>query len=103
MIELAEDNLKEIVENNEMVMVQYGATWCGNCRITKPKFKRLANENEHIKFVYVDAEKQPNSRSLTEVKSLPTFAAFKNGKMVNTIAGNKPSIITDLLNEITAN
>ncbi|MEL7147457.1 MAG: thioredoxin family protein, partial [Bacteroidota bacterium] len=93
----------EIVENNAMVMVQYGATWCGNCRITKPKFKRLATENEHIKFVYVDAEKQPNSRSLTEVKNLPTFAAFKNGQVINTISGNKPSIITDLLNEITAN
>ncbi len=103
MIELAEDNLKEIVDSNETVMVQYGATWCGNCRITKPKFKRLAAENENIKFVYVDAEKLPNSRNLTEVKNLPTFAAFKNGKLINTIAGNKPSIITELLNEVTAN
>lgn len=103
MIELTEDNLQEIVANNETVMVQYGATWCGNCRITKPKFKRLASENENIKFVYVDAEKLPNSRNLTKVKNLPTFAAFKNGELVNTIAGNKPSIITDLLNEVTAN
>ncbi|MGB3468657.1 MAG: thioredoxin family protein [Cyclobacteriaceae bacterium] len=103
MITLEEDKLQEIVENNDMVMVQYGATWCGNCRITKPKFKRLAGENENVKFVYVDAEKFPESRGLTEVKNLPTFASFKDGKLVNTVAGNKPSIITELLDEITAN
>lgn len=103
LIELDKDNLKEIVESNEMVMVQYGATWCGNCRITKPKFKRLAGENENIKFVYVDAEKLPESRALVEVSNLPTFAAFKNGVLVNSLAGNKPSIITDLLDEVTNN
>jgi thiol-disulfide isomerase/thioredoxin len=103
MIELAEDNLQEIVDDNELVMVQYGATWCGNCKITKPKFKRLAGENEDIKFVYVDAEKLPKSRSLAEVKNLPTFAGFRKGKLVNSISGNKPSIITDLLNEVTNN
>lgn len=103
MIELEEDNLKEIVDSNEMVMVQYGASWCGNCRLTKPKFKRTAGENENVKFVYVDAEKMPNSRGMAEVKNLPTFAGFKNGKLVNSISGNKPSIITDLLNEVTDN
>ncbi len=103
MIELENDNLKEIVAENEMVMVQYGATWCGNCRITKPKFKRLAGENENIKFVYVDAEKLPESRSMVDVQNLPTFAAFKNGELINSVAGNKPSIITELLDEVTNN
>ena len=103
MIELAEDKLQEIVDTNDMVMVQYGATWCGNCKITKPKFKRISGENEDVKFVYVDAEKLPNSRSLAEVQNLPTFAGFKNGKLVNSISGNKPSIITELLDEVTSN
>ncbi|MTI22188.1 thioredoxin [Fulvivirga sp. RKSG066] len=103
MIDLTEDNLKEIVENNEMVMVQYGATWCGNCRITKPKFKRLASENENVQFVYVDAEKLPNSRELAEVKNLPTFAGFKNGALVSQASGNKVELITNILDEVTNN
>jgi len=37
--ELTEDNLQAIVDENEKVVVQYSATWCGNCRIMKPKFK----------------------------------------------------------------
>ena len=38
-VELAEDNLSQVLNSTENVMVQYGAGWCGNCRIMKPKFK----------------------------------------------------------------
>ena len=44
--ELTEDSLAEIVSDKPKVVVQYMATWCGNCRIMKPKFKKLASENE---------------------------------------------------------
>jgi len=57
--ELSQDNLAELVSDNKTVIVQYTATWCGNCRIMKPKFKKLASENENITFVIVDAEKFP--------------------------------------------
>lgn len=103
MIELTEDTLKEIVESNEKVIVQYGATWCGNCRIVKPKFKRLSNEHTDVEFIYVDAEKLPASRGLAEVKNLPTFAGFKSGKLVAQQAGNKAEVITKVLDEITNN
>lgn len=103
MIELSEDNLKQILSENEKVMVQYGATWCGNCRLTKPKFKRLSGENEGITFVYVDAEKYPESRSLATVENLPTFAGFVNGEVVSQKAGNKGTIINEVLDEVTNN
>ena len=43
--ELTEDTLEQLLASNPKVMVQYGASWCGNCKITKPKFKRMAEEN----------------------------------------------------------
>ena len=49
--ELAEDTLQQIVADHDKVVVQYGATWCGNCRIMKPKFKKLAAENDEIPFL----------------------------------------------------
>ncbi|REE01571.1 thioredoxin family protein [Marinoscillum furvescens] len=103
MIELKEDNLQQLISENDQVMVQYGATWCGNCRVTKPKFKRLSGENENVVFVYVDAEKLPESRKLAEVKNLPTFAGFKKGELVSQAAGNKTETITDILHAITSN
>lgn len=101
--ELENDTLQELVNSNETVMVQYAASWCGNCRIMKPKFKKMATENENVSFVIVDAEKFPESRKLANVDNLPTFAAFKNGKLVNQVQTNKIDGLTNLLNEVTSN
>ena len=100
MIELENDGLLEIVSNNNKVMVQFGAGWCGNCKITKPKFKRLSTENTDITFVYVDAEKFPESRKLANVSNLPTFAGFVGGNLVKELQGNKEEVIKEVLNSI---
>lgn len=98
--ELADDTLQDIVKNNEKVVVQYGASWCGNCRIMKPKFKKLASENEDIPFYYVDAEKFAESRKLATVDNLPTFAIFKNGVLVNQVQSNQQESLINLFNEL---
>jgi len=98
--ELNEDNLNEIVANNQKVIVQYMATWCGNCRIMKPKFKKLASENESIFFLLIDAEKFPESRKLAVVDNLPTFATFVNGEKRNQVQTNKFDVLKDLVNEV---
>ncbi len=97
--ELAEDNLQQLVADHDKVVVQYGATWCGNCRIMKPKFKKLASENEDIPFLYVDAEKYPESRKLATVDNLPTFAIFQNGELLNQVQSNQAESLTNLFNE----
>jgi len=103
MTELTQDNLGEVLSSNKKVMVQYGAGWCGNCRLTKPKFKRLSTENEDIAFLYVDAEKLPGTRQFADVSNLPTFAGFVDGKLVKQSQGNKIEVIQDVLNEVTNN
>lgn len=103
MKELTEDNLAEIIAENDTVVVQYMATWCGNCRLMKPKFKKLAGENENTVFLLVDAEKNPASRKLAKVDNLPTFASFKDGKLVNQVQTNKFDNLKELVNEVTSN
>lgn len=101
--ELEQDNLKEIVAENGTVVVQYMAGWCGNCRVMKPKFKKLAGENEDSTFLMVDAEKFPESRKMANVDNLPTFATFKNGSLVNQVQTNKFELLKDLVNEVAGN
>lgn len=103
LIELNEDKLQELVDQNQKVVVQYSASWCGNCRIMKPKFKKLASENENMTFILVDAENLPESRKLANVSNLPTFATFVNGKLVNQTQTNKAEVLSELVNEISAN
>jgi len=100
MTELKNDSLTEVIANNQKVVVQYMATWCGNCRIMKPKFRKLAGENEDMEFVLVDAEKFPESRKLALVDNLPTFATFVDGKKVNQTQTNKFEVLKELVDEI---
>ncbi len=101
--ELKQDNLAEIINTNDTVLVQYSAGWCGNCRIMKPKFKKMASTHQDARFVIVDAEKFPESRKLANVNNLPTFAAFRKGDFVNQVQTNKLEVLTDLINEVTSN
>lgn len=98
--EIEQDNLAEIIAANDTVVVQFSASWCGNCRIMKPKFKMLATQNESIPFVIVDAEKFPESRKLAKVDNLPTFAVFKNGIFVNQTQTNKADVLAELIAEV---
>lgn len=102
-IELEQDNLEEIIKGHKSVVVQYSASWCGNCRIMKPKFKKEASTNEDVAFVLVDAEKFPNSRGLAKVDNLPTFAAFRNGALKNQVQTNKYDVLKTLVNEVARN
>ena len=100
---LDQDNLQQIVSENETVVVQYMASWCGNCRVMKPKFKNLDQENENAVFVLADAEKFHESRQLATVDNLHTFARFKNGAFVNQVQTNKFENLIDLVHEVTSN
>ena len=101
--EIETDNLSELVKDNDKVVVQYSAGWCGNCKIMKPKFKKLAGENEDITFLIVDAEKNPESRKLAKVDNLPTFATFKGGDFLNQVQTNKFDVLKELVDEVTHN
>lgn len=102
LIELTEDNLQEVINQHPKVIVQYSASWCGNCRIMKPKVKKESQENEAVTFVLADAEKFPGSRKLAEVDNLPTFAAFENGKLKRQVQTNKYEVLKELIHEIAA-
>jgi thiol-disulfide isomerase/thioredoxin len=101
--ELETDTLQNLIKENDKVVVQYSASWCGNCRIMKPKMKRLSNDYEGITFLYVDAEKLPESIKLASVTNLPTFATFSGGSLVNQIQTNKEEALKTLIDEIANN
>jgi len=99
-IELQEDNLETVLSQNESTLVMYGAGWCGNCKLLKPKFKKVSTENEDIQFIYVDADKLPNSRSLVTLENIPTIVSFKGTENVGQDGGNKIDIVYSVLKNL---
>jgi len=98
--ELTEDNLQEIVSSNDKVFVQFGASWCGACKVMKPRVKRASESNDEVVFVYVDVEENTTSREITTIKNLPTFIGFTNGELVSKEVGSKSEVIQKVLNKI---
>ena len=103
LLELEKDNLNEIIAENKNVVVQYSASWCGNCRIMKPKFKKESANNEDVTLILADAEKFPESRKLAKVDNLPTFATFVSGEFKSQVQTNKYDVLKDLISEVTRN
>jgi hypothetical protein len=68
----------------------------------KPKFKKMAAENEDVAFLIVDAEKFPNSRKFANVDNLPTFAAFDGGTLVDQVQTNKAEVLAELFSKINS-
>lgn len=99
-IELQLDNLETVLGQYESTLVMYGAGWCGNCKLLKPKFKKVSTENEDIAFVYVDADKLPNSRSLVTLSNIPSIVAFKGTENVGQDEGNKIDVVYSVLEKL---
>lgn len=100
LITLETDNLAEIIQEKEKVVVLFMATWCGNCKKIKPKFKKLANEIEDVDFVIVDAEEFKESRKLAKITNLPTFASYFGGELLNQLETSLEEKLKELVADI---
>ena len=97
-----DQSFEQQLADNEKVVVKYYAGWCGSCRLFAPKFKRLSAEGqfEGITFLDVNAETSPEARRAGEVRNLPTFAIFKGGNLVETLASNKEEQVVALIQKL---
>ncbi|MCR5888199.1 thioredoxin family protein [Hymenobacter sp. J193] len=95
-------DFRQLLDSNKKVVVKYYADWCGNCRLFSPKYKRLsdAEQNQSIAFLDVNAETSPEARKLAGVSTLPFFAIFKDGELLDTVSASKEEAVADLINRL---
>lgn len=78
--------LNEVLEQNETVMVEFGATWCGPCRQFLPHFEDFSDKRTDVTCVKVDIETDDFSLKYG-IQSVPQVWLFKNGEKVADISG----------------
>jgi thiol-disulfide isomerase/thioredoxin len=72
------------------MIVKYGAKWCGPCKAIAPVYERISNDPRYkqlLTFVVIDIEVTPDLATLYSVSAVPTFQAFKNGRIVDQFTG----------------
>src|SRR3954471_25044418 len=102
-VEIVTDpQFKQVLEDNDKVVVKYFAGWCGNCKLFAPKFRRLSDDARFagIKFIDVNAEENQEARKLASVNNLPYFAVFKNGELLEGSATSKEEAVVELLEKL---
>lgn len=93
---------KEINVVDELVLVDFFATWCGPCQILGPVLEKLSESfKDKITFIKADVENVPLSSQKFGVEKIPTVIVFKNGKPINGFVGLLPeNSIKDWLENI---
>lgn len=102
-VELIEDSeFQEKLKQQDKVVVKYYADWCGSCRLFKPKYRRLSEDQrfDGIAFLDVNAEKNPEARKAAGVTNLPFFAVFRNGELLDSVASSKEEAVVELIQKL---
>lgn len=101
-IQVVDSNFElEVVKADKIVLVDFGASWCGPCRMIAPVVSEIAHEYENvIKVVKVNTDSNPSVSAEYGIRSIPTLMIFKNGLKVDTVIGAVPkSTLLNTLNK----
>ncbi|XP_072534614.1 thioredoxin-like [Salminus brasiliensis] len=85
---------------DKLVVVDFTATWCGPCQSIGPFFTRLSEMegNANVVFLKVDVDDAQDVAQSCEIKCMPTFHFYKNGKKVDEFSGSNQAKLEELVN-----
>jgi thioredoxin 1 len=96
-IELTAENFESTVLENDIVLVDFWASWCGPCRQFAPTYEAASEANPDLTFGSVNTEEQVQLAGAARVTSIPTLMAFRDGILVFSQPGALPPSALDQL------
>ncbi|MBB4710790.1 thioredoxin [Streptomyces luteogriseus] len=99
-VELTKENFDQTVTDNEFVLIDFWADWCGPCKQFAPVYEKAAGENPDLVFGKVDTEAQPELAAAFGIQSIPTLMIVRDQVAVFAQPGALPeAALTDVIGQ----
>ncbi|QVQ50334.1 thioredoxin [Spiractinospora alimapuensis] len=90
-VELTKDNFDEQLTNNDFVLIDFWAGWCGPCRQFAPVYEQASDQHSDIVFAKVDTEDQQELAASFDITSIPTLMVVRDRTVIYNQAGALPA------------
>jgi len=102
-IEITKDNFEETILNNDMVIVDFWAPWCGPCKSFAPTYEAISEKFPGIVFAKVNTEVEQELAGYFQIRSIPTLMVFREKVILFSQPGAMPgSGLEDLIAQVQA-
>ena len=86
-IHINKDNFQEVLENNEVVVFDFYANWCGPCRMLGQVLEEIVTNDNSIVIGKINVDEEGELAQTFKIRSIPQLYIGKNGKIVKNISG----------------
>lgn len=102
-INVTDDNFKQTVDSEEILLVDAWADWCGPCKQFAPTYEKVSEAHPEVTFAKLDTEANQQTAAALQIQAIPTLMAFREGILIFQQAGALPeAAFDDLVNQIKA-
>ena len=89
-VEVTKDNFEETIKNNDIVMVDFWAPWCGPCKSFAPIYESVSEKHDDVVFAKVNTEDEQELAASFQIRSIPTLMILREQVVIFSQAGMLP-------------